>query len=257
MKGWLLVAGLWALFALPLAAVAVQALAPGWRWAEPWPRVFSWRALEFLWTQREALLLQILSSTGYSLAAAALSLLLCLAPARLLARREFSGKALVEALLLAPALAPVMTFALGAQVLLLWAGLADSVAGLVLMLTMFSYPYMLRALVTGMQVQGEDLSLCARNLGAGLWTRWWRVELPLLRPAIMAGGTVVFLVAYSEYYLVHLVGGDVPSLATHAFPYLASSDRGLAAVLTLLFLAPPLALLGLSTLPERLFRRRR
>ena len=88
-------------------------------------------------------------------------------------------------------------------------------------------------------------------------TRFARVELPLILPAALAGGSVVFLVAFSEYFLVYLIGGGVvPSYATFIFPFLGSSNRSVAAMLTLVFLAAPLALFVLiETTLARAYRR--
>ena len=69
------------------------------------------------------------------------------------------------------------------------------------------------------------------------------MELPLLLPAVVAGGSVVFLVAFSDYFLVYLVGGGlVPSFTGFLFPVLQSGDRSLAALLTLVFMAVPVLL---------------
>ncbi|MFU8770648.1 MAG: hypothetical protein ACNA7H_12980 [Desulfotignum sp.] len=54
---------------------------------------------------------------------------------------------LILALLLTPALVPPMTLAMGLHVVFIKLALADTVAGVVLILALFSYPYMFRALV--------------------------------------------------------------------------------------------------------------
>ena len=73
-----------------------------------------------------------------------------------------------------------------------------------------------------------------------------------------AGGTVVFLVAFTEYFLVFLIGGGaVPSYAGYLFPMLLSSDRPVAALLTLIFLCIPLLLfVGLEFLVVRMYRKK-
>ena len=109
--------------------------------------------------------------------------------------------------MLTPALVPPMTFAMGLHMVFIKLSLADTVAGVVLILALFSYPYMFRALVAGFQTMGKGYRICARNLGAGPVVVFCQVELPLLVPAMIAGGSVVFLVAFSEYFLVFLMGG--------------------------------------------------
>ncbi len=136
-----------------------------------------------------------------------------------------------------------MTFAMGLHMVFIRLSLADTVAGVVLILALFSYPYMFRALVAGFQTMGQDYRTCARNLGADPAAIFWQVEMPLLVPAMIAGGSVVFLVAFSEYFLVFLMGGGiVPSFTGFLMPLLSSSNRSLAALLTLIFLVLPILL---------------
>ena len=50
--------------------------------------------------------------------------------------------------------------------------------------------------VAGFQAMGEGYGICAKNLGASTLSILLQVELPLLMPAVIAGGSVVFLVAF-------------------------------------------------------------
>jgi putative spermidine/putrescine transport system permease protein len=77
-------------------------------------------------------------------------------------------------------------------------------------------------------------------------------------PAVIAGGSVVFLVAFSEYFLVFLIGGgSVASFTGTLFPLLNSSNRSLAAILTLIFLCLPIVLfLVIDTILVRAYRKK-
>lgn len=228
---------------LPLGVLALYAMAPGWRYPDLLPAEYDLRSFEFLTSQAGPVSRHMLSSLAYSLLTVLLSFVLCIAPAHHFARRSFKGKTLLEGLFLAPALVPAMTFSMGVHFLFIKAGLDDSFIGVVLVLTVFSYPYMLRALTAGYQAFGEEYELCAKNLGAGMLQRLWRVDLPMLMPSAIAGGSVVFLVAFSEYFLVFLIGGGaVDSFTGYLFPYLTSSDRSTGSLMTLLFLIVPVSL---------------
>ncbi len=159
---------------------------------------------------------------------------------------------------MAPVMVPPITFTLGIHHIFLNLGLADRWLGVVLILTAYSYPYMLRSLMAGYEAIGEKYGIAAENIGAGRWRRTWEIELPLLIPAIVSGGSIVFLVAFSDYYLVFLVGGGaVAGYSGYLFPFLNSSDRPVAAALTLLFLALPLILfLVLEGTVSRWYKRR-
>ena len=245
-------------FVLPVIVLILTSLSPGWRFPDVWPNAFSLKSITYLAQHHEQILTSLGSSFVFSMLTVLLTLPMCLFPAAVFARMEFPGKALLEGLLLTPALVPPMTFAMGLHFFFIKLSLSETVVGVVLVLAMFSYPYMFRALVAGFQTMGEDYRICARNLGAGTLTTVLRVELPLLIPAVIAGGSVVFLVAFSEYFLVFLVGGgSVASFTGTLFPLLSSSNRSLAAILTLIFLFLPIVLfLVMDTALLRIYRKR-
>lgn len=235
------VIGILSLF--PLWVLGWYAVSPGWRYPDLIPQTIDLRSFSYLSSQALPLLTHLGSSLLYSLATVTLTLLMCLSPAHHFARRDFAGKAVLEGIFLAPALVPPMTFSMGVHYLFIKVGLVDNVAGVIMVLTIFSYPYMLRALTAGYQAMGEEYELCAKNLGANGLTRIIRIDLPLLMPSIVAGGSVVFLVAFSEYFLVFLIGGgSVASFTGYLVPFLTSSDRSMGALLTLIFMTIPLAL---------------
>ncbi len=246
------------LFVLPVIVLLLTALAPGWRFPDVWPDAFSLKGIDYLLRHHDQILTSLGSSFLFSLLTVLLTLFMCMLPAAVFARIEFKGKALLEGLLLTPALVPPMTFAMGLHFLFIKLSLTETMLGVVILLAMFTYPYMFRALVAGYQTLGEDYRICARNLGAGTLAIVLQVELPLLIPAVVAGGSVVFLVAFSEYFLVFLIGGgSVASFTGTLFPLLTSSNRSLAAILTLIFLFLPILLfLVIDTAMVRLYRKR-
>jgi len=245
-------------FVLPVVVLILVSLAPEWHFPEVLPAGFSFRGLIYLTLHQTQIMTSLFSSLRFSLLTVLATLAMCLFPAALFARNNFKGKALAEGLLLTPALVPPMTFAMGLHFLFIKFSLADTMAGVVLILAMFSYPYMFRALVAGFKSMGEEYGICAKNLGAGTLSILFQVEFPLLMPAVIAGGSVVFLVAFSEYFLVFLIGGgSVPSFTGTLFPLLNSSNRSLAAILTLVFLFLPIVLfLIIDTALVRAYRKK-
>ncbi len=231
------------LFIVPLLVVVIHALSARWLYPELIPSVWSVRGLEFLVRNGPGIARSVLSSFLYSTASVILAFLVCVTPARALAYVEFRGKIFVEALLLSPVLVPAITYGMGIHFLFIRLGLANNRIGVVLVLTAAAYPYMLRALIAGYQQVDPNFELCAANLGAGRFRRLTTVTIPMLVPAIVAGGTVVFLVAFSDYFLVFLIGGGaIGSFTGYLFPYLTSGDRTLGSVLTLVFLVIPVTL---------------
>jgi ABC-type spermidine/putrescine transport system permease subunit II len=230
-------------FVLPLAVLLVYSFAPVWNYPDVIPRKFSSGSYDYIFSQRSGILLSLGSSFSYAMATVLFTIIITILPAQVFARKKFRGRVLLETVLIAPALLPAMSYAMGAHYIFLRTGLSDSFVGLVLILSTVSYPYMLRALTAGFIAYGEEYALCSKNLGAGFFRTLFHVELPLLLPSIISGGTIVFLVSFSEYFLVFLIGGGVvPSYSGYLFPFLNSSELSIASLLTLIFMIVPFIL---------------
>jgi putative spermidine/putrescine transport system permease protein len=257
--GWaLLTIGTLILFLGPILVLVVSALAARWVYPEVLPSTLSLRGIQFVGNNLDGILRALVSSTGYSLATVVLAFLVSVLPASVLGRYEFRGRVTLEAIFLSPVLVPAITYGMGIHFLFLRVGLADTVSAVVLVLTAASYPYMLRALIAGFQQIEPEIDVCAANLGASLLRRLVVVHLPLLGPAMLAGGSVVFLVAFSEFFLVFLIGGGaVRSYTGYLYPFLTGGDRTVGSALTLLFVVVPLLLFAfLDGTLRRYYRRR-
>ena len=165
---------------------------------------------------------------------------------------------MVESLLLAPLLIPAIVFSLGIYPLLLRAGLTDNVTGVVLVLSLAAFPYMLRALTAGFESYSPGLETTAFMLGAGRLRRLFSVHLPQLLPAILSGSMVVFLTAFTEYFLVFLIGGGlVSSFSGYLLPLLRSADWAIASILSLVFLVLPVGIYAILDRSLTMYYRRR
>ena len=242
-KGQCLIILFWIVFLFPLGVLLLYSVSGQWRFPELLPETVNARTFFYLKENVGPIMTHMGSSFLYSIEAVILSTLFSLLPAEFLARNDFSGKNIVESFLLAPSVLPVMTFSVGIHVIFIRLGFSDTHFGVALILAIYSYPFMLRALIAGFATIQPDIITCARNLGAGFWQILWQIEIPMLLPALTAGGSIVFLVAFSDYFLVFLIGGgSVPSYSGFLFPFLNSSDWSLASGLTLLFIFLPVLL---------------
>lgn len=246
------------LFGVPLVLLFILAFGGPWRFPQLFPSGPTLRAWEYLARRAGAVFGALGNTIFYSLTTVVTTTILCLSPARILAREEFKGRLVVETLLLAPALVPPIVFAVGLQIVFIRLALIDTFAGVVIVMTMYAYPYMLRALIAGFRTVSPHYDAAAANLGANVITRMLRIQLPMLGPALLSGGFIVFLVSFSEYFLVFIVGGgNVASFPMLLVPFLAGADRAVAAALTMIFLAVPLILFFCADLLVRRSYRKR
>ena len=85
--------------------------------------------------------------------------------------------------------------------------LMNNKLGIIIALVHTFLPFMILALVTVIQKIGFDLEEAAQNLGAGPWTTFYRVILPLSRPGLLAGYLVVFTSVISAFTTPAMMSG--------------------------------------------------
>ena len=130
--------------------------------------------------------------------------------------------------------------------------LAFSFTGLVIGSAFYSLPFAIQPIVGGFTSISQTLFDTAAVLGAGPWQRFWRVGIPLARPAFLRAAVLVFTHTIGEFGVVLMIGGNIPgstrtlSIALYDqvqnFDYASATRTSL--VLICLSLAGLLALYG-------------
>jgi len=147
---------------------------------------------------------------------------LAVAAGYFLARRSFAGKWFIEALIDLPlVLPPVVTgylllvcfaprgpigallmHAFGVKIVLTW-------LGAVLASAVVSFPLMVRAVRLAFQGVDPRLEMAARGLGAGRWTAFLTVSLPLARRGLLAAWMLGFARSLGEFGATIMVAGNI------------------------------------------------
>lgn len=239
-----------ALLLLPLVGLLVQA---------PWSDLGSLLG-------NEATLTAIRVSAVVSVSAAALSILVGVPMAFLLARVDFPGKSVIRTIVTVPlVLPPVVTgvaliYGFGRNGLLgkaLGFGLPFTTVGAILAATVVAMPFLVLSVEGALRSVDPRFDQMAASLGAKPLHRWWRVSLPMVRPSILAGAVLAWARALGEFGATITFAGNVPGV-TRTLPLEVStainSDPDRAVALSLLMLAVSLAvLIGLrdSWVPRR------
>ena len=100
--------------------------------------------------------------------------------------------------------------------------------GATLTLVLLSFPYVLLPLRAAMRQLDNGLDETARSLGYGGWTIFFKVTLPLLRPALLSGALLVALYTLSDFGAVSLLDYE-----TSPAPSSYNTSRPLTATLLL------------------------
>ncbi len=188
------------------AGVGVDDIRPLWEDA-----YFRERAWFTLW--------QAVASTG-------ITLILAMPAAWAMAKLEFRGKSLVVALVTVPFVLPTVVVAVAFTALVGPQGAANSALqwlfGIeeppidllnsiwIILLAHVFYNVAMAARMIGAAWAGVDQRIedAAAVLGSGRWETLLRVTLPLLRPAILAAASLVFLFCFTSFGVVLILGGS-------------------------------------------------
>ncbi|GAA2126567.1 ABC transporter permease [Streptomyces synnematoformans] len=233
-----------AFLVLPLVALLLRA---------PWSSMPELLTSAEVW---QALRLSLVCAT----AATALSLVVGVPLAWLLARVEFPGRGLVRALVTLPLVLPpvvggvALLMALGRNGVVGrwlddWFGvtLPFTTAGVVVAEAFVAMPFLVIAVEGTLRAADPRYEEAAATLGAGRFTAFRRVTLPLVAPGIAAGAVLAWARALGEFGATITFAGNFPG-RTQTMPlsvYLAlQRDPEAAIALSLVLLAVSVAVLA-------------
>jgi iron(III) transport system permease protein len=94
-----------------------------------------------------------------------------------------------------------------------------------------SLPLTGRSALAGLRQLDPAMAEAAASLGAGRWRTLWRVRLPLLRPALLAGAGLAFITALGDFVTsIVLYTYDTRPISIEILSSLRLQDTGVAAV---------------------------
>ncbi len=196
----------------------------------------------------------LLNSLWMAAAAAAGAIAIALLAGALVVRRRVRlGKA-IEWLLALPWVVPgtVLAIALATtfgvlRPLALRFVLVGTVVILPLAYLVRSLPLTGRAVLAGYRQFDPALEEAAQSLGAGRWKRLWRVTVPVLRPALAAGGGLAFVTALGDFVTsVLLYTYDTRPIAIEILSSLRLENVGVAAAFGVVLMAVSAVALGVG-----------
>src|SRR6201987_3716538 len=157
---------------------------------------------DFLEAMRFSILLALGTTVG--------SLLLGVPAAFALVRGNFVGLAVIKGFLLSPLIFPALVTGLALLQVLSKRGSQDARLNLLIGHIVVTSPYVIRTVVTSLQLVDENLEDAARTLGANRLRTFWRVTLAQIASGVAAGGLFAFMVSFDNYPVTMWLG-DPPN----------------------------------------------
>ena len=156
-----------------------------------------------------------------------------------LARHDFRGQRLVEALIDGPIVVPhvaagiALLFVFGKSYFggkafdTIGIGFRDAVPGIIIAMIFVSVPFLINSAKQGFEEVDERLEKVARTLGASPWQTFFKISLPLARRSIFGGTVMMWARSISEFGAVVVLTSYPPiasvlvyqRLETHGLEY--------------------------------------
>lgn len=217
-------ASIWALvifFVVNLFAIIATVITSSFatRWLGTWlPADFTTRWYTSAW--REFQLGDVLTVTFQAVFLVVLfSGLLGVPAAYALARRDFVGKKLVMLLFLLPLLIPPITFGIPLATVLYRAGLAGSMAGVVIANLVPTVPFVILVMIPFIEQIDQKIEAAARVFGANTFKLFVYILVPLLLPGMLAALLLVLVRTIAMFELTFLTAGPTSQTLVVALYY--------------------------------------
>jgi thiamine transport system permease protein len=144
-------------------------------------------------------------------ASTALTLVLGLPAAYMLARYRFPGRRLIRAAVTIPFVLPTVVVGIAFIALLgpdgpLGIDLRRTIWVILIAHVFFNYAVVVRTVGSFWERIDPTLEEAARSLGATRWQAFREVTLPLLRPAIASAASIVFLFTFTSFGVILILG---------------------------------------------------
>lgn len=96
----------------------------------------------------------------------------------------------------------------------------NSILGLLLGHVLVTLPFVFLAISSSLYNFDRSLEEAARSLGAGRFTTFWRVTLPIIKPGVISGALLCFIISFDLFAISLLLKGvGIATLPIQLFDY--------------------------------------
>lgn len=190
---------------------------------------FPWQGFTFRWYEaflENATLLGALRMSAFiAIVSGVVTTVLAIPAAILIVRKRFFAKGLVTGLLLAPLVVPLVVLGIALLVLFKTLEAGTGLFGVsrwavVIGHVVIALPFAILTIVPRMERIPPSYEEASRDLGAGSFTAFRTITLPLLAPAVVSGFLISFVISFDEIVIASFIAGDDTTFPLYLFSQL-------------------------------------
>jgi putative spermidine/putrescine transport system permease protein len=184
-------------------------------------------------------------SLALGLVSSLLATVLALPAALAIARFRFPGRDAISAFLLSPLMIPHIVLGVAFLRFFSTIHINGTFAGLVMGHVIVILPFALRLVLASATGMDPAIERAAVSLGAGRFTVFRRVTLPLILPGIVSGWLLAFITSFDELTMsVFIASPSTTTLPVRMFLHIQDTIDPLVAAVSALLIAGTLLLMG-------------
>ena len=159
-------------------------------------------------------------SLGLGALSSFVALLFAVPAALALARFKFRGRDALAALFLSPLMIPHVVLGIAFLRFFTSIGMGGGFPALIIAHVIVVFPFALRLTLAAATGMDRSVEMAAISLGAGGWTLFRRVTLPLILPGVISGWALAFIQSFDDLTMtVFLAAPGIETLPVRMFLY--------------------------------------
>ncbi len=184
-------------------------------------------------------------SLALGLASSVIATALALPAALAIARFRFPGRDAISAFLLSPLMIPHIVLGVAFLRFFSTVNINGTFSGLVMAHVIVILPFALRLVLASATGMDPAVERAAVSLGAGRFTVFRRITLPLILPGIVSGWLLAFITSFDELTMsVFIASPSTTTLPVRMFLHIQDTIDPLVAAVSALMIAGTLLLMG-------------
>jgi spermidine/putrescine transport system permease protein len=173
-----------------------------------------------------------------------------------LVRYGFRGRGATDMFVFLPLATPEVVLGAALLALFLTLNVSTGFATIVIAHVMFNISYVVVTVKARLEGMDEYMEEAAMDLGAGVWTTFYKVTLPLIAPGVASAALLAFALSVDDYVITSFNAGQTLTFPLFIF---GATRQGVPAEVNVLatgLLVGVLFLLGLNVVIQRVLARR-
>ncbi|MGL5051147.1 MAG: ABC transporter permease [Fusobacteriaceae bacterium] len=143
----------------------------------------------------------------------------------------------INGLLYLPLIVPGLIITLGIHFTFIKLNLTETVLGVVLIHTVLTLPYFIKAVVAGYGTIDKSYYNLGKIVNASELQIYFNITLPKLFPSFIVGSSLVIIISFAQYVTTLIIGGGkVITLSIIIYPYISGGNFRISSILSIIFI---------------------